>query len=258
MKVVILAGGLGTRLAEETDRIPKPMVTIGERPVLWHIMKLYSHHGFNDFVICAGYKAGVIIEYFANYRLHNSNIVVDLARNAVTPLSEPHENWKVSVIQTGEKTETGGRLLRVRDYLTPGEPFCMTYGDGVSDVDIPATIKFHQQRGFRATLTAVRPPPRFGAPVIKDGRVTKFSEKSTSNEAPINGGFFVLDPSVFDLIEGDRTVWEHEPLQILTQQAKLGAYVHDGFWHPMDTLRDRRYLEQLWAAGSAPWKVWND
>jgi glucose-1-phosphate cytidylyltransferase len=256
MKVVILAGGLGTRLAEETDRIPKPMVTIGEKPVLWHIMKHYAQHGLNEFIICAGYKASVIIEYFANYRLHNSNITVDLARNVVTPLSEPHETWKVSVIQTGEGTETGGRLLRVADHLTPGEPFLLTYGDGVSDVDVGATIRFHQQRSFRATMTAVRPPPRFGAPIIEDGRVTRFSEKTISNEAPINGGFFVLEHSVLELIGGDRTVWEHEPLQIMTKEGQLGAYLHDGFWHPMDTLRDRRYLEQLWASGTAPWKTW--
>lgn len=254
MKVVILAGGLGTRLAEETDRIPKPMVTIGSKPILWHIMKSYAKHGFNDFIICAGYKAHSIIEYFSNYQLHNSSLTIDLEKNTTTFLKPPPETWKVSIIDTGENVQTGGRLLRIRDYLTPGESFCMTYGDGVSDVNIKNVIELHKRKGFEATLTAVRPPSRFGTVEINDEKVHSFSEKPLSGESYINGGFFVLEHFVFDLIEGDHTVWEHGPLETLVQRNKLGAYTHSGFWHPMDTLRDRRYLEQLWASGEAPWK----
>ncbi|OJW47802.1 MAG: glucose-1-phosphate cytidylyltransferase [Alphaproteobacteria bacterium 41-28] len=254
MKVVILAGGYGTRLAEETDRIPKPMVTIGSKPILWHIMKSYAKHGLNDFVICAGYKAGAIIEYFTNYQLHNSDLTVDLEKNEITFLKPPSENWKVSVIDTALNVETGGRLLRVRNYITPGEPFCMTYGDGVCDVNIKNVIEFHKSKKFEATLTAVRPPSRFGTLEIKDGQVSSFSEKPVSGESYINGGFFVLEHSVFDLIEGDHVSWEYGPLETLAQCGKLGAYIHDGFWHPMDTLRDRRYLEQLWDTDRAPWK----
>jgi len=255
MQVVILAGGYGTRLAEETDRIPKPMVSIGSKPILWHIMKSYSKYGLNDFVICAGYKATAIIEYFTNYQLHNSDLTVDLEKNEVTFLRPPSEKWKVSVIDTALNVETGGRLLRVRDYITPGQPFCMTYGDGVCDVNIKAIIDFHKKSGFEATLTAVRPPSRFGSLEIKtDGRVSSFSEKPISGESYINGGFFVLEHSVFDLIEGDHVSWEYGPLETLAQSGKLGAYIHNGFWHPMDTLRDRRYLEQLWDTDKAPWK----
>lgn len=257
MKVVILAGGHGTRLAEETDRIPKPMVSIGTRPILWHIMKSYSQYNLNDFIICAGYKSASIIEYFANYRLHNSNLTIDLENGGLQCLKEPRENWKISIIDTGEMTETGGRLLRIRDYLTPGEPFCMTYGDGVSNVDINAVIDFHKNKGFEATLTAVHPPSRFGAVDISEGKVTSFSEKPMG-ESCINGGFFVLEPSVLDLIEGDSTIWERGPLETLAKKGKLGAYIHEGFWHPMDTLRDRRYLEQLWHSGNAPWKWWQE
>ncbi|HSX12817.1 MAG TPA: glucose-1-phosphate cytidylyltransferase [Chlamydiales bacterium] len=257
-KVVILAGGFGTRLAEETDRIPKPMVAIGSRPILWHIMKIYTQHGLNDFIICAGYKANVIIEYFANYRLHNSNLNIDLAKGTVTCLKEPRETWKVNIIDTGERAETGGRLLRIRDYLNPSEPFCMTYGDGVSNVNVAEVIQFHKNQGHEATLVAVRPPSRFGTVDILNGRVESFSEKPMSGESYINGGFFVLEPSVLDLIEGDHTVWERGPLEALTKKGKLGAYIHEGFWHPMDTLRDHRYLEQLWLSNKAPWKTWED
>jgi glucose-1-phosphate cytidylyltransferase len=254
MKVVILAGGYGTRLAEETDRIPKPMVTIGTKPILWHIMKSYAKYGLTEFIICAGYKAGIIIEYFTNYQLHNSDLTIDLETNEVTFLKPPAENWKVSVIDTALNVETGGRLLRVREHITPGEPFCMTYGDGVCDVNIKNVIEFHKSKKFEATLTAVRPPSRFGTLEIKDGQVSSFSEKPVSGESYINGGFFVLEHSVFDLIEGDHVSWEYGPLEALAQSGKLGAYIHNGFWHPMDTLRDRRYLEQLWDANEAPWK----
>lgn len=254
MKVVILAGGYGTRLAEETDRIPKPMVTIGSKPILWHIMKSYSNHGLNEFIICAGYKASIIIEYFVNYQLHNSDITVDLEKNEITFLRPCSENWKISVIDTALNVETGGRLRRVRDYLTPGETFCMTYGDGVCDVNIKNVIEFHKKREYRATLTAVRPPSRFGSLEINDGQVTSFSEKPISGESYINGGYFVLEHSVLDLIEDDNVSWEYGPLEVLAQKRELGAFIHNGFWHPMDTLRDRRYLEQLWNTDKAPWK----
>ncbi len=256
MQVVVLAGGLGTRLAEETDRIPKPMVSIGPQPILWHIMKSYAHCGLTDFIICGGYRIEAIIEYFVNYRLHTSDISIDTGSNKISYLNDATENWKVTIINTGESTQTGGRLKRVRDHLTPGQPFCMTYGDGVSDVDVADVIAFHKERDFEATLTAVRPPARFGATIIEDGRVMKFSEKPISGEGHINGGFFVLNHSVFDLIEDDETIWERGPLETLTQRGQLGAYIHDGFWQPMDTLRDRRYLEQLWQSGQAPWKRW--
>jgi glucose-1-phosphate cytidylyltransferase len=255
VQVVILAGGYGTRLAEETDRIPKPMVTIGSKPILWHIMKSYEKYGLSDFIICAGYKANTIIEYFTNYQLHNSDITVDLEKNEITFLRPSREKWKVSVIDTALNVETGGRLLRVRDYLTPGQSFCMTYGDGVSDVNIKNVIEFHKSQKFQVTLTAVRPPSRFGSLAIQnDGQVTSFSEKPIAGESYINGGFFVLEESVLDLIDGDHVSWEYGPLEVLAQRGELGAYTHNGFWHPMDTLRDKRYLEQLWDSGKAPWK----
>lgn len=257
MKAVLLAGGLGTRISEESDRMPKPMVTIGNRPILWHIMKVYSKHGINDFVICAGYKSHMIVEYFANYRQHYSNVSIDLAANKVTCLNEAAEPWKITIIDTGEGTETGGRIRRVRDYLNPKEPFCLTYGDGVADVDISATIAFHKKHGFETTLTAVRPPARFGAAVIENNRVTHFEEKPVGGEGYINGGFFVVNPGVLDLIENDKTIWERGPLETLAKNGKLGAFTHEGFWRPMDTLRDRRALEDLWASGQAPWKWWN-
>jgi len=258
MKVVILAGGLGTRLAEETDRTPKPMVHIGTKPILWHVMKIYSQFGLNDFIICAGYKAHTIVEYFVNYRLYNSDVVVDLGKSLTSCLNESREAWNVTIIDTGLNTETGGRLLRIRDHLPRGEPFCMTYGDGVGNVNIQQAIDFHKQRRFTATMTAVRPPARFGSAVIQDGVVRSFSEKPVGGEGYINGGFFVLEPSVLDLIAGDGTVFEHDPMETLSKRGALGAYVHADFWHPMDTLRDRRYLEQLWNSGKAPWKWWDD
>jgi glucose-1-phosphate cytidylyltransferase len=256
MQVVILAGGLGTRLAEETDRIPKPMVTIGQQPIHWHIMKLYASYGVREFVICGGYRISSIIEYFVNYRQHTGNLCIDIARNELTYLNESPEDWKVTIIDTGQDTLTGGRLKRVRQYLTPDQPFCMTYGDGLSNVDIGRLVAHHREMGCDATLTAVRPPARFGATVIQDGRVTKFSEKPVAGEGHINGGFFVLNHAVFDLIEGDQTTWEQEPLETLAARGKLAAFVHNGFWHPMDTLRDRRALEQMWDSGEAPWKRW--
>jgi glucose-1-phosphate cytidylyltransferase len=256
MQVVILAGGLGTRLAEETDHIPKPMIPVGAQPILWHIMKNYAHFGLAEFIICGGYRIESIIDYFVNYRLYKSNIRIDMASNEISYLSDITENWKVTIVNTGELTQTGGRLKRVRELLKPDQSFCMTYGDGVSNVDITEVIDFHKERGFEATLTAVRPPARFGATIIEDGCVVKFSEKPVSGEDYINGGFFVLNHSVFDLIEDDETIWERGPLEKLTQQGNLGAFIHDGFWHPMDTLRDRRYLEELWACGEAPWKQW--
>lgn len=256
MQVVVLAGGLGTRLAEETDRLPKPMVRVGPRPILWHIMKCYAHCGLTDFIICGGYRIEAIIEYFVNYRLHTSDIRVNTGSSEVSYLSDAAENWNVTIVNTGKGTETGGRLKRIRDFLDPAQPFCMTYGDGLSDVDIGDVIAFHNQRKFEATLTAVRPPARFGATIIEDGHVTEFSEKPLSREGHINGGFFVLSHSVFDLIEGDETIWERGPLETLTQRRTLGAYIHNGFWQPMDTLRERRYLEELWISGEAPWKRW--
>lgn len=256
MQAVILAGGLGTRLAEETDRIPKPMVTIGSQPILWHVMKIYSSFGVKDFVICGGYRIGAINEYFVNYRQHTSNLRIDIARNEVSYLDESPEDWRVTIIDTGAETMTGGRLKRVREYLAPDRPFFMTYGDGVADVDLGRLLAHHREMRCEATLTAVRPPARFGATLIENGRVTRFSEKPISGEGHINGGFFVLNPSVLDLVAGDATVWEQEPLEMLAARGQLGAYVHDGFWHPMDTLRDRRQLEQLWESGAAPWKKW--
>jgi glucose-1-phosphate cytidylyltransferase len=258
MQAVILAGGYGTRLAEETDRIPKPMVPIGSKPILWHIMKMYSRFGVKDFVVCAGYKSQEIVSYFANYRLQNSNVVVDLEKDTISYLGEKRDDWKITVVDTGEGTETGGRLRRVREFLKADEPFCLTYGDGVSNINIAEVIAYHIKGGFEGTLTAVRPPARFGATVIKDGKVVSFTEKPQSGEGYINGGFFVLNHSVFDLIEGDRVVWEHGPLETLARRGTLGAFTHEGFWHPLDTLRDRRYLEQLWSSGEAPWKWWKD
>lgn len=256
MQVVILAGGLGTRLAEETDRIPKPMVRIGPQPILWHIMKIYSAYGFKDFVICGGYRISSIIEFFVNYRQHTSNLRVDIARNEIAYLNESPEDWKVTIIDTGQDTMTGGRLKRVGQYLDPDRPFCMTYGDGVADVKIDRLVRYHEKMRCAATLTAVRPPARFGATIIQNGRVTKFSEKPVAGEGHINGGFFVMNPSVLSLIAGDDTVLEQDPMEALASRGELAAYVHDGFWHPMDTLRDRRQLEELWTSGRAPWKLW--
>jgi glucose-1-phosphate cytidylyltransferase len=257
MKAVILAGGLGTRLAEETDRIPKPMVTIGPYPILWHIMKTYEVAGIRDFIICAGYKAQLIIEYFVNYRLHNSSVRIDLKTGNVTCLSEPKEAWSVTIVDTGEATMTGGRIKRVAPLLADGEPFCMTYGDGLIDLNLREVIGFHMACGRKATMTAVRAPARFGAAEIVDGLVRKFVEKPLGGEGRINGGYFVLEKSALDSIAGDETMWEREPLEALAAEGELVAYEHNGFWQPMDTLRDRRQLEELWESGNAPWKRWS-
>ena len=255
MKVVLLAGGVGSRLAEETQLRPKPMVEIGGQPILWHIMMGYARHGFSDFVVCLGYKGYVIKEFFANFILHRSDLTVDLATGTITHVrGDGVPDWRVTLVETGADTQTGGRLKRVAHLLDPGEPFCMTYGDGVSDVDIRALVAFHRSQGVKATLTAVRPPGRFGATVLEDDRVTRFEEKPAGGW--INGGFFVLEPSVLDLLGGDDTVWEGEPLGTLAADGELAAFRHEGFWQPMDTLRDRAYLEGLWASGSPPWKTW--
>jgi glucose-1-phosphate cytidylyltransferase len=256
MKVVLLAGGLGTRLAEETVVRPKPMVELGGKPILWHIMKIYSHHGLNEFVICLGYKGYLIKEYFANYFLHNSDVTYCLNTNEVKVHHNTSEPWTVTLVDTGAETATGGRLRRVRKYLGD-ESFCLTYGDGVSDVDITSLLAFHQSQGTKATLTAVQPPGRFGVIDFSEDKITGFQEKPPGDGSWINGGFFVLEPSVIDLIADDETAWEREPLEFLAKTEQLSAFKHSGFWHPMDTLRDRTYLENLWNSGNAPWKVWS-
>jgi glucose-1-phosphate cytidylyltransferase len=255
MKAVILAGGLGTRLSEETVVKPKPMVEIGGRPILWHIMKGYSAHGIDSFIVCLGYKGYLIKEYFANYFLHMSDVTFDIAANRVEVHHASAEPWRVTLVDTGEHTMTGGRLKRVAPYLG-AEDFCLTYGDGVADVDISKLVAFHREHGRLATVTAVRPPARFGALSITDTGVTGFEEKPHNGGGLINGGFFVLSPRVVDYIEGDATVWEREPLEHLAKDGQLSAYSHAGFWQPMDTLRDKLRLEDLWASGQAPWKVW--
>ena len=257
MKAVILAGGLGTRLSEETATRPKPMVEIGGRPILWHILKMYSHHGINDFVICCGYKGYVIKEYFANYFLHMSDVTFDMAHNKMEVHSKRAEPWCVTLVDTGDDSMTGGRLRRVAKYVENEEAFCFTYGDGVSDVDISASIAFHRAHGKAATLTATYPPGRFGALDIHDGRVHSFKEKPKGDGARINGGFFVLSPEVLAEIDGDASVWEQEPLMSLAEKGQLMAYEHEGFWLPMDTLRDKIHLEELWSSGRAPWKKWD-
>ena len=255
MKAVILAGGLGTRISEETHLKPKPMVEIGGRPVLWHVMKIYSAHGINDFVICAGYKGYVIKEYFANYFLHMSDVTFDMTGNTLEVHHRRSEPWRVSIVDTGETTMTGGRLKRVRDYIG-NEPFCFTYGDGVGNVNITESIAFHQSEGRHATLTGVQPPGRFGALNIVGHAVKSFQEKPMGDGNWINGGFFVLNPTVFELLADDATVWERQPLETLAQQNQLSIHKHRGFWQPMDTLRDKQHLEELWASGKAPWKTW--
>lgn len=259
MKVVILAGGYGTRLSEETTVRPKPMVEIGEKPIIWHIMKIYSHYGINDFIICCGYKSYMIKEYFSNYFLHRSDVTFDLKENKMKVLQNEIEPWKITLINTGNGTMTGGRLKRVRDYVGD-ETFCLTYGDGVSDVDINRLIRFHKDHNNLATLTAVQPPGRFGTfqLVPNDQKIDSFKEKPKSNNAWINGGFFVLEPEIFDYIEGDETVWEMEPLRELAHSGNLGAFRHDSFWHPMDTLHDKNNLEKLWNSGNCPWHIWSD
>ena len=257
MKAVILAGGLGTRIAEESISKPKPMIEIGGMPILWHILKLYSAHGVNDFVICCGYKGYVIKEYFANYFLHMSDVTFDMAHNKMEVHHRYAEPWKITLIDTGTETMTGGRLKRVAQYVKDEEAFCFTYGDGVSDVNITELISFHKSHGKKATLTAVYPPGRFGAiDIHTDHQITSFIEKPKGDGGMINGGFFVLSPEVINLIEGDSTIWEYEPLESLAQQLQMMAYQHHGFWQPMDTLRDKNYLEELWSSGKAPWKSW--
>jgi len=254
-KAVILAGGLGTRLAEETDTRPKPMVEIGGMPIIWHIMKLYSAYGIDEFIICLGYKGYLIKEYFANYYLHLADVTFDMATNTQTLHKSKVENWKVTLVDTGNETMTGGRLKRVRDYIG-SDTFCLTYGDGVADIDIRALVQFHESHGKLATVTAVRPPGRFGALDMVGDNVRGFQEKPMGDNGWINGGFFVLSPAVIDRIAGDETVWEREPLESLARQGELQAFRHEGFWQPMDTLRDKRTLEQLWLEGRAPWRIW--
>jgi glucose-1-phosphate cytidylyltransferase len=255
MKAVILAGGLGTRISEETQLKPKPMVEIGGKPILWHIMKIYSHYGINDFIVCLGYRGYVVKEYFANYFLHTSDVTFDLATNGMETHRHSSEPWKVTLVDTGEKTQTGGRLKRVRPYLAE-QDFCLTYGDGVADVDIAKLIETHRTEGTLATVTAVQPPGRWGLLETHDRRVVGFREKPEGDGGWVNGGFFVLSPGVFDYIEGDDTVWEHAPLERLAAERQLSAFVHRGFWQPMDHLRDKHHLDGLWTAGHAPWKLW--
>ena len=256
MKAVLLAGGLGTRITEETQDKPKPMIEIGGKPILWHVMKIYAHHGINDFIICCGYKGYVIKEYFANYFLHMSNVTFDMANNRMEVHQNYAEPWRVTLVDTGDATMTGGRLRRVREFLQGEEEFCFTYGDGVADIDITALLAYHRERKVLATVTATYPPGRFGALDCRDGLVTSFKEKPMGDGGVINGGFFVLSPKVIDLIQGDETIWERGPLESLAAQGQLAAYFHRGFWRPMDTLRDKLQLEELWATDRAPWRVW--
>lgn len=257
MKAVILAGGLGTRLSEETSTRPKPMVEIGGKPILWHIMKMYASHGINDFVICCGYKGYVIKEYFANYFLHMSDVTFNMRDNSMEVHNKRAEPWSVTLVDTGDHSMTGGRLRRVRDYVKDEEAFCFTYGDGVGDINIAETIRFHKAHGKTATLTATYPPGRFGALDIRQGQVMSFKEKPKGDGAMINGGFFVLNPKVLDYLTDDSTIWEQEPLNNLASDGQLMAYEHHGFWQPMDTLRDKNHLEELWDSGNAPWKTWD-
>jgi glucose-1-phosphate cytidylyltransferase len=256
LKAVILAGGLGTRISEESAYRPKPMIEIGGKPILWHIMKTYSSHGVNDFIICCGYKGYVIKEYFANYFLHMSDVTFDMQNNQMEVHQQKAEPWRVTLVDTGDTTMTGGRLKRVAQYLKADDSFCFTYGDGVSDLNIRSLIDFHQAHGKLATITAVQPPGRYGALTQEGNKVTGFVEKPRGDGGLINGGFFVLSPKVIDLICGDETSWENEPLSNLAQLGEMMAFRHDGFWQPMDTLREKNYLEDLWLQGKAPWKVW--
>lgn len=257
MQTVILAGGLGTRIGEETAVRPKPMVEIGGMPILWHIMKIYSAAGFHDFVICLGYKGYVIKEFFANYFLQTSDVTIDLrGGNGMEIHSARTEPWRITLVDTGPDTMTGGRLAAVRPYLDEGQPFCFTYGDGVADIDLKALVSFHNAHGERATITSVAPPGRFGALAMDEDRVTGFREKPGGDGGRINGGFFVADPSVLDLVDGPGVPWEAAPLERLASAGELMAFRHDGFWQPMDTLRDKHYLEDLWQSGAAPWKCW--
>jgi len=255
MKAVILAGGLGTRISEESHLKPKPMIEIGGKPLIWHIMKIYSTHGINDFVICLGYRGYVVKEYFANYFLHNSDVTFDMTLNRMEVHERHADPWRVTLVDTGENTMTGGRLKAIERFIPPGEPFCFTYGDGVADVDIGAEIAFHREQGLAATVCAVTPPGRFGALEIDGSHVHHFQEKPHGEGGLINGGFFVLNPEVFALINQD-CPWEDAPLRTLAAAGRLAAWKHDGFWHPMDTLRDKTFLEELWQSGKAPWKRW--
>lgn len=255
MKAVILAGGLGTRIAEETTVRPKPMVEVGGKPILWHILKHYSHHGIHDFIICLGYKGYLIKEYFANYFLHTSDVTFDLVNNRMEVHHRHCEPWKVTLVETGEHTQTGGRLKRVREYLG-GETFCFTYGDGVSDVDLDQLITTHRAHRRLATVTAVQPPGRFGALDVNGSRITRFKEKPNGDRGWISGGFFVVEPRALDYVQDDSTVWEKGPMERLAVEGQMTAYPHTGFWHPMDTLRDKMRLDEMWTSGEAPWKVW--
>ncbi len=255
MKAVILAGGLGTRISEETAVRPKPMVEIGGMPVLWHILKIYSRHGVNDFIICLGYKGYMIKEYFANYFLHMSDVTFDMATNKLEVHQKHVEPWRVTLVDTGDTTQTGGRLKRVANYLD-NDTFFFTYGDGVADLDVTAELAFHRAQGALATMCAVQPPGRFGALDIEHHRITRFEEKPAGDRSWANGGFFVLEPGVLDYVEGDSTIWERDPLERMARDGNLSAYRHHGFWQPMDTLRDKIKLEELWQSGKAPWKVW--
>ncbi|MFN0314715.1 MAG: glucose-1-phosphate cytidylyltransferase [Burkholderiales bacterium] len=255
MKVVILAGGFGTRISEESHLKPKPMIDIGGRPVLWHVMKIFSAHGLNDFIICCGYKGYLIKEYFANYFLHMSDVTFDMRNNRMQVHENSAEPWKVTLVDTGERTMTGGRLRRVRKYLGD-EPFCFTYGDGLANVDVTKLIAFHGSQNTLATVTAVQPPGRFGALNFQTNKICDFEEKPSGDRGWVSGGFFVLSPQAFDYIGGDDTSWELEPLKTIARAGQLSAFVHSGFWQPMDTMRDRSLLEELWASGEAPWKVW--
>lgn len=258
MKAVILAGGLGTRISEESLTKPKPMIEIGGKPILWHIMKIYSYYGINEFIVCCGYKGNVIKDYFANYFLYSSDVTFDMDKNLMEVHQRFAEPWKITLVDTGEETMTGGRLKRVEPYIKDETSFCFTYGDGVSNVDISKLIEFHDIQGTKATLTAVFPPGRFGALDLINQKVKTFKEKPKGDGGMINGGFFVLSPAVLSLIDGDETVWEREPLEELARQGDISAYQHSGFWQPMDTLRDKMYLEELWSSGRAPWKVWGN
>tara|TARA_S200000501_G_C20703854_1_gene690826 strand:+ start:59 stop:832 length:774 start_codon:yes stop_codon:yes gene_type:complete len=256
MKLIILAGGLGTRLSEETVSKPKPMVEIGGKPIIWHLMKLYSSYNINEFIICCGYKGYLIKEYFSNYFLHNSNIEINLKKNSLSYLNENVEPWKITLVDTGEETMTGGRLLRVEEFLKDDETFCFTYGDGLSNLNINSLISFHNKHKKMATLTAVHAPGRFGSLSLENNQVKSFKEKPKGDGSRINGGFFVLSKKVLNFIEDDSTIWEREPLEKLAKEEELMAFNHDGFWHPMDTLRDKNFLNELWESNKAPWKIW--
>ncbi len=256
MKAVLLAGGLGTRISEESQLRPKPMIEIGGKPMLWHIMKTYSHHGIHEFIICLGYKGYVIKEYFANYFMHMSDVTIDMTTNQIEVHQRNVEPWRVTLIETGEETQIGGRIKRILPYVNEDDAFCLTYGDGVGDIDIGRLIEFHKREGRLATVTATQPPGRFGSINFEGNRVISFEEKPIGDGGWINGGFFVLSPKVGHYIEGDATVWEREPMENLAKDNQLSVFFHQGFWHPMDTLRDKRHLEELWSSKSAPWKTW--